>query len=165
MSSRIGYTFTEEGRESGHAAGPARKHDDDAGADLTSTEKVTLEPLGRALVPTGVKMKLPENTVGYVCPRSGLASKQGVTVLNAPGVVDEGYTGEIKVILINLSNETVVLEAGTRIAQLVVQPVEYVEYVHVHVSSQENKEKDTGEILQVKKSEGRGDSGFGSTGL
>lgn len=160
MSNKIGYTFTEEARESGFAVGPTRQHDDDAGADLTSVESVKLEPLERALVSTGVKLKLPENTVGYVCPRSGLAGRQGITVLNAPGVIDEGYTGEIKVILVNLSNDTVELEAGTRIAQLVVQPVNYVDYIGVTVNS--SPDVDTGEILKVG---GRGESGFGSTGL
>ncbi len=96
------------------------------GADLVTTEEVTLKPFERALVPTGVAIALPAGYVALVHPRSGLAVRQGVTVLNAPGTVDAGYRGEIKVPLINLDPEhTVTFHPGDRIAQLVIQ--RYVE--------------------------------------
>ena len=101
-------------------------HAGDAGADLRTTEEVTLKPFQRALVPTGVAIALPAGYVALVHPRSGLAVKQGVTVLNAPGTIDAGYRGEIKVPLINLDSEhTVTFHPGDRIAQLVIQ--RYVE--------------------------------------
>ena len=94
-------------------------HAGDAGADLVTTAHVELGPFQRALVPTGVRIALPAGYVGLVHPRSGLAVKQGVTVLNAPGTIDAGYRGEIKVPLINLDPEhTAVFEPGDRIAQL-----------------------------------------------
>ena len=108
---------------------PARlhyAHAGDAGADLITTVDVTLKPFERALVPTGVAIALPAGYVALVHPRSGLAAKQGVTVLNAPGTVDAGYRGEIKVPLINLDPEhTAVFHPGDRIAQMVIQ--RYVE--------------------------------------
>ena len=101
-------------------------HAGDAGADLITTVDVTLKPFERALVPTGVAIALPAGYVALVHPRSGLAAKQGVTVLNAPGTVDAGYRGEIKVPLINLDpKHTAVFHPGDRIAQLVIQ--RYVE--------------------------------------
>jgi dUTP pyrophosphatase len=104
---------------------PAYAHAGDAGADLVAAEPVQLAPGARALVRTGVAIALPEGYVGLVHPRSGLAAKLGVTVLNAPGTVDAGYRGEIKVNLINLDREhTVTIDRGDRIAQLVVQRVE-----------------------------------------
>lgn len=97
-------------------------HAGDAGADLRTTEEVTLKPFQRALVPTGVAIALPAGYVALVHPRSGLAVKQGVTVLNAPGTIDAGYRGEIKVPLINLDPEhTVTFHPGDRIAQLVIR--------------------------------------------
>ena len=103
-------------------------HAGDAGADLITTVDVTLKPFERVLVPTGVAIALPAGYVALVHPRSGLAAKQGVTVLNAPGTVDAGYRGEIKVPLINLDPErTAVFHPGDRIAQLVIQ-----RYVEVH---------------------------------
>lgn len=94
----------------------------DAGADLASTVEVTLEPGERALIPTGVALALPPGTVGLVHPRSGLAARHGVTVLNAPGTVDSGYRGEILVNLVNLDpRERFTVRPGDRIAQLVVQ--------------------------------------------
>ncbi|AIC91773.1 dUTP diphosphatase [Bifidobacterium coryneforme] len=94
----------------------------DAGADLRTREAVELAPFSRALVPTGISLALPAGYVGLVHPRSGLAVKQGVTVLNAPGTIDAGYRGEIKVPLINLDPEhTVRFQPGDRIAQLVIQ--------------------------------------------
>ena len=101
-------------------------HAGDAGADLRTTEEVTLKPFQRALVPTGVAIALPAGYVALVHPRSGLAVKQGVTVLNAPGTIDAGYRGEIKVPLINLDPErAVTFHPGDRIAQLVIE--RYVE--------------------------------------
>lgn len=103
---------------------PHRAHDSDAGWDLVSREDVTLEPQARALVGTGVAIALPPGTVGLVCPRSGLAAKHGVTVLNGPGVVDAGYRGEIKVALLNTDVSTPLeITRGDRIAQLVIVPV------------------------------------------
>ncbi|MCO1595921.1 dUTP diphosphatase [Micromonospora sp. RHAY321] len=103
---------------------PAYSHPGDAGADLVSAADVELPPGGRALVPTGVAIALPEGYVGLVHPRSGLAARLGVTVLNAPGTVDAGYRGEILVNLINHDRETPAkISRGDRIAQLVVQRV------------------------------------------
>ncbi|OXM99556.1 dUTP diphosphatase [Bifidobacterium vansinderenii] len=125
-------------------------HGGDAGADLRTTQRVELKPFERALVPTGVAMALPAGYVGLVHPRSGLAVKQGVTVLNAPGTIDAGYRGEIKVPLINLDPEhTVVFEPGDRIAQLVIQ--RYVEARFIEA-----------ERLPGSDRAGRG---FGSTGI
>ena len=105
-------------------------HAGDAGADLITTVDVTLKPFERALVPTGVAIALPAGYVALVHPRSGLAAKQGVTVLNAPGTVDAGYRGEIKVPLINLDpKHTMEFHRGDRIAQLVIQRVEHVHFV------------------------------------
>lgn len=106
-------------------AAPAYARPGDAGADLVAAEDVTLPPGGRAMVRTGVAIALPEGYVGLVHPRSGLAARHGVTVLNAPGTVDAGYRGEILVNLINHDrHDTVSLRRGDRIAQLVVQRVE-----------------------------------------
>jgi len=108
---------------------PAYAHPGDAGADLVAAEPVEIPPGGRALVRTGVAIALPEGYVGLVHPRSGLAARHGVTVLNAPGTVDAGYRGEIKVNLVN--HDPVVtarLARGDRIAQLVVQRVERAQF-------------------------------------
>lgn len=102
---------------------PHRAHADDAGLDLTSAEDVEIPAGGRALVDTGISLALPPGTVGLVCPRSGLAARHGVTVLNGPGIVDAGYRGPIKVSLHNTDlAEPFGLHAGDRIAQLVVVP-------------------------------------------
>lgn len=102
---------------------PRRAHADDAGLDLTSSEDLTIPPGGRALVDTGIALALPPGTVGLVCPRSGLAARHGVTVLNGPGIVDAGYRGPIKVALHNTDLEqSFALHRGDRIAQLVVVP-------------------------------------------
>ncbi|MGO1390348.1 dUTP diphosphatase [Brachybacterium alimentarium] len=102
---------------------PERAHADDAGLDLTSAEDVEIPAGGRALVDTGMAVALPAGTVGLVCPRSGLAAKHGVTVLNGPGVVDAGYRGHIKVSLHNTDLDApFALRTGDRIAQLVVVP-------------------------------------------
>lgn len=102
---------------------PHRAHASDAGWDLVSREDVTLAPQSRALVGTGVSVALPAGTVALVCPRSGLATKHGVTVLNGPGVVDAGYRGEIKVSLLNTDTDAALeIRRGDRIAQLVILP-------------------------------------------
>ena len=109
---------------------PAYAHDGDAGADLYAREGVLLEPGERRLVPTGVAIALPDGYVGLVHPRSGLAAKVGLSIVNAPGTVDSGYRGEIKVCLINLDPRTPIrLERGDRIAQLVIQRVERAEFI------------------------------------
>ncbi len=108
---------------------PAYARPGDAGADLVTAEDVRLGPGERALVRTGVAIALPEGYAGFVHPRSGLAARFGVSIVNAPGTVDAGYRGEIKVNLINLDpTETVTLTRGDRIAQLVVQRVERAEF-------------------------------------
>lgn len=130
---------------------PKRAHPVDAGADLTASEAWEIPPGSRALVPTGTQVNLPEGFVGYVCPRSGNAAKHGVTVLNSPGVVDCGYTGEILVNLINHGDETFYINEGDRIAQLVVQPVNLSKYEQVPE-------------FTVRYGD-RGDNGHGSTGV
>lgn len=106
----------------------------DAGLDLASTVEVTLEPRGgRAVIPTGIAIALPEGYAGFVLPRSGLALRSGVTVTNAPGLIDSGYRGELRVILQNTDPEAAVtIRRGDRIAQLVVQSVSSAELVEVH---------------------------------
>lgn len=131
------------------AKAPQKAHKSDAGFDLATTQRIVLKPLERALAPTGVAMQIQPLKVGMVSPRSGLAAKQGVTVLNAPGIIDSGFTGEIKVILVNLSSEEVTLEAGDRIAQLVIVPEAYTNL------------KETKDLTNTD----RGSKGFGSTGL
>lgn len=122
----------------------------DAGADLTLTEDVELAPLQRAVVGTGVAAAIPEGYAGFVHPRSGLAFRHGLSVVNAPGTIDSGYRGEIKVILINLDPTTpVTLRRGDRVAQLVVQPVVRARFVPVE---------------RLPDSE-RGTGGHGSTGV
>jgi dUTP pyrophosphatase len=123
----------------------------DSGFDLRSNEDGTLKPLERKLVSTGLYFELPDGYELQIRPRSGLAYKNGITVLNSPGTVDTGYRGEIKVLLINLSNEEFTWEKGERIAQGVVSP---------RVSS------DYGDLIEVKEisQSERGEGGFGSTG-
>jgi dUTP pyrophosphatase len=100
-----------------------RIHEEDAGLDLRARIDVTLSTVtGQAVVPTGVAVAIPDGFVGLVCPRSGLAAAQGVSVLNAPGIIDPGYRGEIQVVLFSIRNEAVVVRRGSRIAQLVVVP-------------------------------------------
>jgi dUTP pyrophosphatase len=128
---------------------PTYAHPGDAGADLVATVDVRLEPGRRALVPTGIALALPEGYVGLVHPRSGLAARHGVAIVNAPGTIDAGYRGEVKVLLVNLDPETPVdLCRGDRIAQLVVQRVEHAKFVQV------------GELP----GSARGTGGYGSTG-
>ena len=119
-----------------------------AGMDLRSSEAVELAPLGRALVPTGLKLAIPPGFEGQVRPRSGLAVRFGVTVLNAPGTVDSDYRGEVKVLLVNLGAESVRLERGERIAQIVFAPVQVANL----------------ELVATLDETARGDGGFGHTG-
>ena len=122
-----------------------------AGMDLRAhlDVPVVLEPLQRALVPTGLFLELPEGAEAQVRPRSGLAARSGVTVLNAPGTIDADYRGEVKVILVNLSGESFTVNDGDRVAQLVVARHERVEW------------EPSGELLETE----RGAGGFGSTGV
>ncbi|MEV0365308.1 dUTP diphosphatase [Nocardia fusca] len=111
---------------------PTRAHAGDAGVDLCTAEDVVLEPGERVLVGTGIAVALPVGTVGLIHPRSGLAAKAGLSVVNTPGTIDAGYRGEIKVCLINHDPRTPIeLRRGDRIAQLLVQRVELVEFVAV----------------------------------
>jgi dUTP pyrophosphatase len=133
---------------------PSRAHDGDAGVDLCSALDVELAPGQRALVPTGIAVAVPRGMVGLVHPRSGLAARVGLSIVNSPGTIDAGYRGEIKVALINLDPETpIVLHRGDRIAQLLVQRVELPELVEV-TSFDEAGLADTS----------RGDGGHGSSG-
>jgi dUTP diphosphatase len=103
---------------------PERAYPGDAGVDLAACEPVTLAPGERALVPTGLAVAIPDGYAGFVQPRSGLATRHGVTIVNAPGLIDSGYRGEIQVVLLNTDKEaTFSAEAGERIAQLVIVPV------------------------------------------
>lgn len=111
---------------------PKRAHPGDAGVDLYSSIDVRLEPGTRTLIPTGVALALPYGTVGLIHPRSGLAAKHGLTVVNAPGTVDAGYRGEIKVCLLNTDRDAAVdIKRGDRIAQLLVQRVELPDFIEV----------------------------------
>jgi dUTP pyrophosphatase len=111
---------------------PARAYDGDAGLDLTACERIELAPGERALVGTGLAVAIPGGYAGFVQPRSGLAAKHGITLPNSPGLIDSGYRGELKVILLNTDlRETFVVEPGMRIAQLVVMPVPGVDPVEV----------------------------------
>jgi dUTP pyrophosphatase len=111
---------------------PSYAHPGDAGADLVTTVDIDLAPGERALVPTGLAIALPDGFVGLVHPRSGLAARFGVSIVNAPGTVDAGYRGEVKVLLMNLDPASPVrLRRGDRVAQLVVQRVEHARFVEV----------------------------------
>ncbi|MGI8421316.1 MAG: dUTP diphosphatase [Gaiellaceae bacterium] len=111
---------------------PVQAYAGDAGLDLAACERVELEPGERAVVATGLAVAIPEGYAGFVQPRSGLAARHGIGIVNAPGLVDSGYRGELKVVLVNTDrSETFVVEPGMRIAQLVVQPVPPVVLVEV----------------------------------
>lgn len=110
---------------------PTRAYAGDAGIDLAACERVELAPGERALVSTGVAVAIPEGYAGYVQPRSGLAAKHGISIVNTPGLVDSGYRGELMVNLLNTDREPFVVELGMRIAQLVVLPVPEVRLVEV----------------------------------
>ena len=127
---------------------PAHAYEHDAGVDLSACERVVLLPGERAVVPTGIAVAIPEGHAGFVQPRSGLAARSGITIVNAPGLIDPGYRGEVKVVLLNTDRErTFVAEPGERIAQLVVVPVAAVEVLEVE------------ELTATE----RGVRGFGST--
>jgi dUTP pyrophosphatase len=111
---------------------PARAYEGDAGMDLAACERVELAPGERAVVPTGLAVEIPEGFAGFVQPRSGLAARHGITVVNSPGLIDSGYRGEVKVVLLNTdSRQTFVAMPGERIAQLVVLPVPEVAVVEL----------------------------------
>ena len=127
---------------------PVRAYDGDAGLDLAACERVELGPGERAVVGTGLAVAIPDGHAGFVQPRSGLAAKHGITILNTPGLVDSGYRGELKVVLLNTDrDEPFVVEPGMRIAQLVVVPVALPE---------------PREVAELPDSE-RGEKGFGSS--
>lgn len=129
---------------------PVVAHPGDAGADLSSTEDCVLQPGQRAVIGTGVSIALPDGYVAFIVPRSGLAAKHGITVVNSPGTVDAGYRGEIKVTLLNTDqSEPFTINVGDRIAQMIIMPFARANFVSV-------------ETLPVSE---RGDSGFGSTGI
>lgn len=131
------------------AVTPVYAHPGDAGMDLVSVEQVTLQSGQRHAVATGWAMAIPEGWVGLVHPRSGLALRAGLTVANAPGTIDAGYRGEVKVILVNLGSEPVTVGPGDRVAQLLLQRVGHARVVEV-------------EDLDAT---ARGSGGFGSTGV
>lgn len=128
---------------------PQKAHPDDAGFDLYASEDVTIAPHAYGFVPTGICIALPPKTEGQVRPRSGLAAKHGVTVLNAPGTIDAGYRGEVKVILINHGEEAFEITRGMRIAQLMVKPIFDSEFVEAESLDDTD----------------RGEGGFGSSGV
>jgi dUTP pyrophosphatase len=130
------------------ATAPTYAMPGDGGADLTTTIALTIAPGGWLRAPTGVGIALPEGYAAFVVPRSGLAARHALTVVNAPGLIDSGYRGEIHVILQNGGRETVELAAGDRIAQLVVQRVERVQF----------------QLVRSLPGSARGAGGFGSTG-
>jgi dUTP pyrophosphatase len=111
---------------------PARAYQGDAGVDLAACERVELGPGERAVVPTGLAVEIPDGFAGFVQPRSGLAARHGIAVVNSPGLIDAGYRGEVKVVLLNTDlRETFVAMPGERIAQLVVLPVPELEVIEV----------------------------------
>lgn len=129
---------------------PQYAHTGDAGLDIYSAEDVTLQPLERYLIPTGIAVAIPEGYAGFVQPRSGLAIKKGLSLVNTPGLIDSHYRGEIKVIAINLDPTTpIVINRGDKIAQLVIQSVASVDLV---------------EVTELDETV-RGEGGFGSTGV
>jgi len=132
----------------GAATLPGRAYEGDAGLDLAASERVELGPGERAVVATGLTVAIPDGHAGFVQPRSGLAARHGITILNTPGLVDAGYRGELKIVLLNTDRtEPFVVEPGMRIAQLVVVPVALPEPV---------------EVAELPDSE-RGEKGFGSS--
>ena len=129
---------------------PANAYIGDAGYDLCATEAVELKPFQRALIPTGLAIEIPFGYAGFVVPRSGLAIKQGLSIVNAPGLIDSNYRGELKVIAINLDPEnTIEIKPGDRIAQLVIMKVELAHFE---------------EVDELEDSD-RGTGGFGSSGV
>lgn len=137
-------------RISDKAVLPNYAHEGDAGLDLYAVKELILKPGERGLVHTGIQIELPKNTEAQIRPRSGLALKHGITTLNSPGTIDEGYRGEIGVILINHSDETFKVEEGMKIAQMVVKPVLKVEIT---------------EVEELSSDTDRSENGFGSSGI
>ena len=131
---------------------PLYAYPSDSGFDLRSTVEINIPPFGRALIPTGIKLSIPEEYEIQIRPKSGLALNQGLTVLNTPGTVDSGYVGEIKVIVFNTNNATVTVSKGMKIAQAVLCPVMCGKYVSI-------------ELMDKVENKDRMDNGFGSTGL
>jgi dUTP pyrophosphatase len=131
---------------------PSYAYPSDSGFDLRSTVEINIPPFGRALIPTGIKLSIPEEYEIQIRPKSGLALNQGLTVLNTPGTVDSGYVGEIKVIVFNTNNTTVTVSKGMKIAQAVLCPVMCGKYVSI-------------ELMDEVGNKDRMDNGFGSTGL
>jgi dUTP pyrophosphatase len=128
---------------------PTRSHEGDAAADLSASETHTIQPGERSLVGTGLSIAIPAGYAGFVLPRSGLAIRNGVTVANAPGLIDSGYRGELRVALINHGASEFTVQPGDRIAQLVLMKVEGPDFVEVEVLDKTD----------------RGGAGFGSTGV
>jgi dUTP pyrophosphatase len=134
------------------AVDPKYNYPSDSGFDLYSTQDLEIGPFGRILVPTGLKFDIPDGTEIQVRPKSGLAIKQGLTVLNTPGTVDSGYNGEVQVIVFNTNNHSVTIPKGMKVAQAVLCPVINGDWVElINVKSVDEKD--------------RGDNGFGSTGI
>ena len=131
---------------------PTYAYPTDSGMDLFSVESITIEPFGRALIPTGIHFDIPENYEIQIRSKSGLALNQGLMVLNSPGTVDQGYTGEIKVIMFNTTSNPVVIKQGQKIAQAVMTPVVCGKWIELT------------EVDNVT-SKDREDKGFGSTGI
>ena len=129
---------------------PHMAYNGDAGVDLRSVERIVLKPQERAMVATGLAIALPEGYAGFILPRSGLAAKHGVSIVNAPGLIDSNYRGELKVILLNTDTDnSFTIEIGDRIAQLIVMPVPTINFEQVE------------ELTESQ----RGESGFGSSGI
>ncbi len=128
---------------------PSYAHEGDAGMDLFSTDSIVLKPMERKLIPTGLSIALPLGFEAQIRPKSGLAVKHGLLVLNTPGTIDAGYRGEIKVILMNLSTEEYKIEKGSKIAQMIIAKVETAKIT----------------IVENLDNTSRGKGGFGSTGL
>ena len=129
---------------------PAYAHEGDAGLDLRAAESATLEPFARKAVPCGIALAIPDGHAGFVLPRSGLASKHGISIVNAPGLIDSNYRGEIKVVLVNLDpHDAFDVSVGDRIAQLVIMP-----YPSVTLAEAEYLDATA-----------RGENGFGSSGI
>lgn len=135
----------------GDAKVPVRKHAGDAGLDICSTIDCVIDPGERAIIPTGIAVAIPENTVLYLCPRSGLAAKHGITIVNSPATIDVGFRGELKVILLNTGHEAFSISKGDRIAQMELLPCLFYEPVVVDELSEAVDD--------------RGVSDFGSTGV
>lgn len=145
MESKINIVF--EGKNK-----PEQQHNGDAGYDLKSSVDIIVESNKRVLVPTDIRIDIPFGYVGYIMTRSGLAFKNGIVVLNAPGVVDSGYKGELKVLLHNFSEDNFIIKQGDRIAQLVIQEIKTCNFIK-------------GEVYSTNNQSERNDKGFGSTGV